>query len=373
MKVKKFLKQEIVMVISFVLAVVSLFLVHPDKAYVDYIDFRTLGILLSLMLVVAGLKHLGVFAKFARFMIAKTDTAKGMVLALVLMCFFLSMFITNDVALITFVPFAIELLVMSSLEKYMIPTIVLETIAANLGSMLTPMGNPQNLFLYTKSGMTFMELILLMLPYALVSLALLVVATVVLIGKEPTEVMHEEEEEVMDENTRRGKLILYFLLFVICLLTVLRILPFEVVLVIVLLMVLLFDHKNLKNADYYLLLTFTFLFIFIGNMGRIPAVNNWLSAVVSSHTLITGVISSQFISNVPAAILLSGFTDNINALIIGVNLGGLGTLIASMASLISFKFYAKEEDAFTGKYLGYFTVMNVLFLAILLVEAFIIC
>ncbi len=367
MKVKKFFKQEIVMVISFVLAAISLFFVHPDKDYAGYIDFRTLGILLSLMLVVAGLKHLGVFASFARFMIARTDTAKGMVLALVLMCFFLSMFITNDVALITFVPFAIELLIMSSLEKYMIPTIVLETIAANLGSMLTPMGNPQNLFLYTKSGMTFLELLLLMLPYALISLALLVVATLVLIGKEPTEVMHEEEEEFMEEGTRRGKLILYVLLFLVCLLTVLRLLPYEVVLAMVLLLVLLFDHKNLGRADYCLLLTFTFLFVFIGNMGRIPAVNSWLSSVVSKHTLVTAVISSQFISNVPAAILLSGFTDNLRDLIVGVNLGGLGTLIASMASLISFKFYAKEQDAKASKYLGYFTIMNIAFLAILLV------
>lgn len=362
--IKRFLKDEIVTVISFGLAVISLFIVPIDGQYLEYIDFRTLAILLSLMLVVSGFRKLGVFKSIGSWLLTKSKDARELVLVFVLLCFGFSMLITNDVALITFVPFAMEVLYMARLEKYMIPVIVLETIAANLGSMLTPVGNPQNLYLYSLSGMGMGQFLWLMLPYSFVSFLGLVVATVLLIKKEPLSVSAFSGNE-KSEAPEMALLVVYTLLFLLCLVTVARLLPYYVVLAGVIVIVLLFDRETIKEADYFLLLTFLFLFIFIGNMGRIPQVNNWLSSVVEGHAAITGIISSQIISNVPAAILLSGFTTDYRDLIVGVNLGGLGTLIASMASLISYKFYSKSRESKVAAYLGQFTILNVLFLVVL--------
>ncbi len=371
--IKRFLKDEIVTVISFGLAVISLFIVPIDGQYLEYIDFRTLAILLSLMLVVSGFRKLGVFKSIGSWLLTKSKDARELVLVFVLLCFGFSMLITNDVALLTFVPFAIEVLYMAELEKYMIPAIVLETIAANLGSMVTPVGNPQNLYLYSLSGMGMGQFLRLMLPYSFVSLLGLVAATVLLIKKEPlsvsafssTKITKMDEENEKSEAPEMALLVVYTLLFLLCLVTVARLLPYYVVLAGVFMIVLLFDRETIKEADYFLLLTFLFLFIFIGNMGRIPQVNGWLSSVVEGHVMITGIISSQVISNVPAAILLSGFTTDYKELIVGVNLGGLGTLIASMASLISYKFYSKSRESKVAAYLGQFTILNVLFLVVL--------
>lgn len=373
--IKAFMKNEIVTVISFVLAVISLFIVPFDGQYLEYIDFRTLAILLALMLVVAGFRKLGVFKSIGSWLLTKAKNARELAIVFVLLCFFFSMFITNDVALITFVPFAIEVLYMANLEYLLIPVIVLETIAANLGSMLTPIGNPQNLYLYSLSEMGMGSFILLMLPYSLFSLILLLVAAVIMVPKDElsmsafssTEIVELDKENEENQSPQKAILFVYVGLFLLCIATVARFLPYYVVLILVLLMVLLFDRTTIKDADYFLLLTFTFLFIFIGNMGRIPQINAWLSSIVEGHAVATGIISSQVISNVPAAILLSGFTADYRDLIIGVNLGGLGTLIASMASLISYKFYSKSKDSKISAYMGRFTVLNVGFLAALVV------
>ena len=313
------------------------------------------------MLVVAGLDQLGIFKLIGQWMIDQTATARGLALAFVLLCFFLSMAITNDVALITFVPFAMEVLVMSGLTKYMIRLIVLETIAANLGSMLTPLGNPQNLFLYSLSGIPMEKFVRITLPYALCALVLLVLATVLLIGKDATE---NETGSVSVNRDGRWKmhLFLYLMLFAVCMLTVFRVLPYYVSLMIVVAVVCVLNYRILARADYGLLCTFVFLFVFIGNLGRVPAISHWLMKLVDGREVLAGVLASQVISNVPAAILLSGFTDNFRALIVGVNLGGLGTLIASMASLISFKCYCNDKDSQEGRYLLVFSGMNVVFL-----------
>lgn len=371
--IKSFLKSEIVTVISFGLAVISLFIVPIDGQYLEYIDFRTLAILLSLMLVVAGFRKLGVFKSIGSWLLTKSKNARELVLVFVLLCFCFSMLITNDVALITFVPFAMEVLYMAELEKYLIPAVVLETIAANLGSMFTPIGNPQNLYLYSLSGMGMGQFLLLMLPYSLVSLLGLAAATVLLIKKDPlsvsafssTKITKMDEENEKNEAPQMALLVVYMLLFLLCLVTVARLVPYYVVLAVVFMMVFLFDRSTIKEADYFLLLTFLFLFVFIGNMGRIPQVNGWLSSIGKEHVAVIGMVSSQIISNVPAAILLSGFTTNYEELIVGVNLGGLGTLIASMASLISYKFYSKSRDSRIGLYLGQFTIWNLIFLLIL--------
>lgn len=367
MKVIGYIKREIVLSIAVVLVVVSMFLVPPDRAYLSYVDYRTIGILFCLMAVVEGLKELGVFQWMAHSMLKRVHSLWQMVLILVLLCFFMGMFITNDVALIAFVPFTLTTLTLLGEEKkrrLLIPVVILQTLAANMGSMLTPLGNPQNLYLYGRAQMGLLEFIVLMLPFTAVAFLLLVICSLIVCGgkKETLTVALQEER-----NSGSRKLqIFYMVLFGICILTVARVVPYTVVTVIVLVSVLIADRKVLLHIDYALLLTFAALFVFIGNMGRIDTFRQLLEQVVDGHELVTAVIASQVISNVPAAILLSGFTENIPALIAGTNLGGLGTIIASMASLISFKYVARENHALCGKYLGYFTIVNVIFLAVLL-------
>lgn len=364
-KLVNFIKTETVVFISMILALISCFVITPDKEYISYIDFRSLSILLSLMFVMSGLRTLGVFEKIGIFLLEKTSTIKSLSYVLVFLCFIFSMFITNDVALITFVPFTIELLVMAGLEQYMIRIIVLQTIAANLGSMLTPIGNPQNLYLYSLTSLTLTDFIKLMLPYTLVSALLLAFFTFVSTGTEATEVRIRKQIHFGAKEKRM--ITLYCILFIISLTAVARILPFYIVLVVVFLSVLIFDWTNIKKPDYNLLLTFVFLFIFIGNLGRIESIHLWLSKVVTGRETITAILASQITSNVPAAILLSGFTNDVKSLIVGTNLGGLGTLIASMASLISYKFFGKSQSEKRLSYIGVFTLYNLLFLAVLLI------
>lgn len=373
-RIKIFLKNETVLIISLVLAVLSSFAVRPDSEYAEYIDFRTLALLLSLMLVVAGAAKLGIFRWIAVRLVNTASDMRQLALILVMLCFVFSMFITNDVSLITFVPLAIEVITMAHMEQYMIKVIVLQTVAANLGSMLTPVGNPQNLYLYGLSGMGMQDFCLLMLPYTLTALVMLVVSVFIFIRKDrmAADGMCGTQEVCTDTaNIDKNvvllhvRYVMYTLLFVLCLLTVARVIPYQALLVIILAAVAIFDRNVLGKADYSLLLTFVFLFVFIGNIGRIKAVSAFLSEIISGHEIITGIMASQVMSNVPAAILLSGFGSNIRGLIVGVNLGGLGTLIASMASLISYRFYAGCKAGSVSGYMVFFTLVNVIFLAVL--------
>lgn len=366
MKIKNFIKKEIVLCVATVLAVISALFILPDGQYVDYIDFRTLGILLCLMCVMAGLQGLGVFRLIARQLLTRVKTLRGIVTILVLLCFFFSMVITNDVALITFVPFTVTVLGMLDGQirtSQLIPVVVLQTIAANLGSMLTPIGNPQNLYLYGKAGLGMGEFLLLMLPYTMVSLLIILLLTCCRKGL--GQQLELNFEGGMQLEGKAWKLAVYLLLFIICLLAVAHILPYQVMLVIVLPVVAVMDHPVLKRVDYSLLLTFIAFFIFIGNMGRIPAFREFLQNIIQGNEVYTAVLSSQVISNVPAALLLSEFTTDYPALIVGVNLGGLGTLIASMASLISYKYIAADGDCNKGKYFCTFTIANICILILL--------
>ena len=371
-KLKELFQKETVLCIAVLLAIVSAFIVLPDKEYVGYIDFRTLAILFCLMSVMAGLQKLGLFQIIAEKLLAKVQSSSQLVTILVLLCFFFSMLITNDVALITFVPFTFTVLHLLGEEqerKLAIPIVVLQTIAANLGSMLTPIGNPQNLYLYAKSGLSVGDFLLLMLPFTVVSLLLLLICCFFLGRKETGQTMKVQFVQHTSLAGKEKTLIVYFIMFVLCLLTVAHVLSIWVVLAIVLIVMLIMDRKILTTVDYSLLLTFVGFFIFIGNMGRIPAFCSFLEGIVLGNEVVVSVISSQAISNVPAALLLSGFTDNYKGLIIGTNLGGLGTLIASMASLISYKYIAREgkECNTKGKYLISFTIANIVFLAVLMI------
>lgn len=371
-----FVKKEVVLCISLLLAVISSCVVLPDKEYAGYIDYRTLAILFCLMVVMAGLQKLGVFSWVAQGLLRRVRSFGGLVQVLMLLCFFSGMLITNDVALITFVPFTFIVLEMMGGEqkrKLILPIVAMQTIAANLGSMLTPIGNPQNLYLYSKSGMSIGSFILLMLPYALLSLVLLTIWGVVL-GKRCFGEwkggacgMEGQEKEPFCLKAVLAPLAVYLCLFLLCLLTVIHVLPWQVVTGIVLAAVLVMDRRILGKADYSLLLTFVGFFIFIGNVGRIAAFRDLLQNVVENREVYAAIAASQIISNVPAALLLSGFTQNYGQLIIGVNLGGLGTLIASMASLISYKYVAKEEPNRKGTYIAIFSASSVCFLIVLLI------
>lgn len=372
-KLVEFLKRETVLTVAVLLAIVSAVMIPPDGEYAGYIDFRTLSILFCLMTVMAGLQKLGLFRNIAKILLQHTQNTIQLVEVLVLLCFFFSMIITNDVSLITFVPFTFIVLRLAGEEavrKLAVPVIVLQTIAANLGSMLTPIGNPQNLYLYGKAQMSAGAFIRLMLPYSVLSLLLLVICGAIVAKRSGIEVRGAEVLLPEDENVEQKKYLLpaYLLLFVLCLLTVAHVIPYPMTLGAVALAVLLWDRGTIVKVDYSLLLTFVGFFIFIGNMGRLPVFCDFLQRIIGGREVMTAVIASQVISNVPAALLLSGFTENIAALIVGTNLGGLGTLIASMASLISYKQVIRQIPGEKKKYFGWFTIANIVFLVILVLE-----
>lgn len=377
-KVKELFQKETVCCIAFLLAVISIFFVSPSKNYISYIDFRVLALLFCLMAVVRGFSSIGVFTRLGTMLLTHVHSLRMLSALFIFLCFFFSMLITNDVALITFVPFTILVLSMAEQKKFLIPVIVLETIAANLGSMLTPLGNPQNLYLYTISGLSIGAFVRIMLPYSFVSAILLLIFILFLPKDTVSTVTASNTSNVICEavKARKNSRILftaYLILFLLCLLTVLHILPYQIMFLLVLTGFLLLDYRVLKDVDYFLLLTFLCFFIFIGNMKQISLVHELISKLLVHHEVLMGIGASQIISNVPAAILLSGFTDDYSALLIGVNLGGLGTLIASLASLISFKFYANSNGSDTRRFLGIFTLYNVIFLGVLFVLSLILC
>lgn len=356
-----FIKRENVLVISAVLAVISCFFVPPDAGYAGYIDLRVLALLFALMAVMAGFRNMYVFGRIGRALLERTGTTRGLCALLVLLCFFSSMLVTNDVALITFVPFTVEVLLMCGKKRLMIPVIVLQTIAANLGSMLTPPGNPQNLYIYSVSGMGAVEFMAIMLPFTLLSLILLV-AAVMLLGSEKTDRL---ESKIKYPSLNKPRLYMYIALFIISLLAVLRIIPYYIPAGLAVVCLLAADRRVFLNIDYGLLLTFVSLFVLVGNLARIPVIYDFVSGLTAEHPFAVSVGASQIISNVPAALLISGFTNDYTAVLKGVNVGGLGTIIASMASLISYKVYASVPGAKKGRYMVVFTVLNVVFLAAL--------
>lgn len=362
-EITAFFKKEAVLCIAVILAVISMFFVPPDGKYIDYIDFRTLSILFCLMAVMSGLREIGVFDRLSAALVKKCNSLPGITIILNLLCFFLSMVITNDVALLTFVPFALVILKMINVKKgYPAILIIMLTISANMGSMLTPLGNPQNLYLYGRAGLSFAEFIKIMLPYT--ALALLVLMGWIMIYCRKGGKISVSLPDTKPVSTT--KLAIYSLLFIVSLLAVLRIYSYLIPLIAVIILMAVFDYKNYLRIDYSLLLTFVAFFVFIGNMGRLPVFKGFLEEIVNNHVIATGIISSQVISNVPAALLLSGFTESYRNLLVAVNLGGLGTLIASMASLISYKIYVKENIGSKGRYLLFFSIANICFLIILI-------
>lgn len=347
------LKKDPVLAVSLVLAVVSAFLVRPSAAYLGYIDWRVLALLAALMLAVAALGQAGLFDAVTAALLRRMRDTRRLAAVLVGVCFFAAMLMTNDV------PLTLMLTAQTGTERFNIPIIALQTVAANLGSAMTPLGNPQNLYLYSLSGMGLGEFLRLMAPVTGLSLVLLSAAVLCL----PCRPLGAADIR-LNRPDRRG-LLLWGAVFAVCLLSVLRVLHYGIALGAAVLAALLADRRLLRRVDYSLLLTFLFFFVFVGNMKALPTVSEALSGLVAGREMTVGILLSQVISNVPAAMLLSGFTADYPALLLGVNLGGLGTLIASMASLISYKLYAAADGARTGKYILFFTAVNVVLLAVL--------
>jgi len=366
-QIKSFIAKETVFCVAAVCAVLTMFVIPPDKEYLHYIDFRVLCLLLCLMAVVAGLKMIGLFDWLTYQLLHRIRSGRVLSATLVLLPFFSSMFITNDVALIIFIPFTLMLLEQLGCSGRIIPVTVLQTIAANLGSMATPVGNPQNLYLYAFYNMSIGDFFSVTLPLTAISLAVLTVASLPLLPQKLS-------KQTLEKTTIRSKkqLLTYLVLFALCLLTVFRIVPYILTTVITILALFLLDRKLLKEIDYMLLLTFVCFFTVSENLGRVDAIRDFLQKLLQSNTLFTAIGTSQVISNVPAAVVLSGFTDQWKQMLSGVNIGGLGTPIASLASFITIKFYLRWPGAKILRFLGFFTAANVIALAILLVFALII-
>lgn len=360
----RFWRKEPVLCISAVCALASVALNPPTAAYLNYIDWRVISLLFCLMSVVAGLQECGVFAVLAQRLLAGERRMRFVTLVLVLLPFFVSMLVTNDVALITFVPFAVLVLGLIGRRERLIYVVVLQTIAANLGSMATPVGNPQNLYLYANYELTAPQFFALMIPLSLVSLAGLTIAALC-VKPEGIRVVFTERAVICS----RGKLGLMAVLFVVCLLSVFRVFPYPALLAVVLSAMIIFDRPLFRKVDYGLLATFFCFFLFAGNVGACRPIHDAISAAMEGHTALVAGLSSQVISNVPSAVLLSGFTADWRGLLIGTNIGGLGTPIASLASLISLKSYMKSPGAKPGRYLLVFTAANVVGLLVLCLAA----
>ncbi len=358
-KILGFVKENAVMVVAFAAAAITSIIVPVDRAYIGYFDFKTLACLFCVLAVVCALKDIQFFYILAKKIVQCFRNARLSVLALVYITFIGSMLIANDMALLTFLPLGRFVLSSTGKEKYMAFTFIMQNIAANLGGMLTPFGNPQNLYLYTKFQIPNLEFMGIMaLPFVL-SVALITVCCLIFVKPEPLAVTDEKVSLPV------GRTALYLALFALSIAIVFRGIPYWIGLVVIPAVLFVADRKALKSVDYPLLLTFVFFFIFAGNMARISAVRELLSGLLEKNTLLVSVISCQFISNVPSAILLSQFTGNYEALLVGVNIGGTGTLIASLASLITFSEYTKHFPEKTGRYVAMFSAFNFGFLIVL--------
>ena len=359
-----FAKKNVVMLVALLAAGVTCFIIPPDEAYWDYFDVKTLTCLFCVLAVVCALKNINFFYMLAKKIVRVFRNARLSVLALVYITFIGSMLIANDMALLTFLPLGMFVLTTTGKTKYMAFTFIMQNIAANLGGMLTPFGNPQNLYLYTKFQIPTLEFMEIMAPPFVMAVALITLCCLIFVKPEPLELTDEPMQMPVVRT------VIYMALFALSIVIVFRAIPYWIGLIVIPLVLIFMDRKALKMVDYPLLLTFVFFFIFSGNLARVDAVRNLFSKLLEKSTLLFSVASCQVISNVPSAILLSQFTENYRELLLGVNIGGVGTLIASLASLITFREYTKQNKGKTGYYIALFTAFNFAFLILLALFVF---
>ena len=354
-----FVKKNVVMVIAMVAAIVTCFFIPIDKAYIGYFDFKTLTCLFCVLAVVCALKNIQFFYILAQKIVQCFKNTRLCTLALVYITFIGSMLIANDMALLTFLPLGYFVLTTTNKRSSMAFVFIMQNIAANLGGMLTPFGNPQNLYLYSKFHIPTGEFMGIMVWPFLIAVTLITLCCILFVKPEPLSM------KITPTRLPPARTVVYLALFALSIAIVFRGIPYWIGLIIIPAVLLFMDRKALRQVDYPLLLTFVFFFVFSGNMARIPAVRKLFSDLLQHNTLLFSVLSCQVISNVPSAILLSQFTENYRELLIGVNIGGVGTLISSLASLITFREYTKYNPGKTGHYVKLFSAFNFGFLFLL--------
>ena len=357
------LKKNAVLCIATFAAIITCCIVPPDAEYLQYFDLKTLTCLFCVLAVVCALRNIRFFTALARKIVQLFKTTRASILALVYITFLGSMLIANDMALLTFLPLGYFVLSSTGKQKYMAFTFIMQNIAANLGGMLTPFGNPQNLYLYSKFNIPTGDFTMTMLPPFCISVALITICCL-FVKKEPLTLAEEEIK------LPKARTIIYGILFALSIIIVFRVIPYWIGLIVIPAVLLFMDRDALKKVDYGLLLTFVMFFIFSGNMARIDGVRRLFENLLAKNTLLFSALSCQMISNVPSAILLSQFTFDWRSLLVGVNIGGVGTLISSLASLITFREYAKHNEGKSGKYLLLFSAFNFAFLGVLMLSEY---
>ncbi len=357
-KIAAFMKKNAVLCIALLAAFNTALIVPPDKEYLGYFDLKTLTCLFCVLAVVCALRNIRFFYAMAKQIVKLFKNTRACILALVYITFIGSMLIANDMALLTFLPLGYFVLSSTGKNKYMAFTFIMQNIAANLGGMLTPFGNPQNLYLYTKFNIPTGEFMQIMLPPFALAIALITICCL-FVKKEPLTIEDDKIELPI------WRTVVYGVLFALSIVIVFRVIPYQLGLIVIPVALLFLDRKALKDVDYGLLLTFAAFFVFSGNMARIPAVQKLLGGLVAKSPLLVSTIACQLISNVPTAILLSQFTTAYAPLLIGVNIGGVGTLISSLASLITFREYTSKNAGQAKRYLLLFSLFNFGFLILL--------
>ena len=360
-KILAFVKKEVVLSIAIIATIITMFFVPVDKEYMGYFDYKTLVSLFCMLAVVAGLKNTNVFELISKKLIGLFHTRRAVIYALIVGTFFFDMIVANDMSLITFLPLTYIVLHSTDNDKYLTITFILQTIAANMGGMITPYGNPQNLYLYSYYNIPTAEFFGVLLVQSIAIAGLLIIAGLFIKNEEL--VLKSDDKIVINKK----KLSVYTILFVFVILSIFRVVPHLVTLGIVILTVFSMDRKRLREVDYALLATFCVFFMFSGNIARIPAIKEFIASIVAKNTLVAGIVSCQFISNVPTAIFLSKFTECYRELLVSVNIGSLGIIISSLASLITLKEFLKHQPKNFKKYMGMYTVINTAFLLIMLV------
>ena len=354
-----FVKKEVVLSVAIVAMIITMFFVPVDKEYLEYFEYKTLIALFCMLAVVAGLKSTNIFELVSKKLIGLFKTRRAVIYCLVYGTYLFDMIVANDMSLITFLPLTYLVLHKTNNDKYLAFTFIMQTIAANMGGMITPYGNPQNLYLFSFYEIAIPEFFKALLLQS-ITVAVMLFVCVLFVKNEPLTLKNEEKFEI-----KKKELAVYAVLFVLVILSIFRVVPHVVTLALVILAVLIVDRKRFKYVDYALLATFCVFFVFSGNMARIDAVKELISVIVEKNTLIAGVVSCQFISNVPTAIFLSKFTQNWQDLLIAVNIGSLGIIISSLASLITLKEYLKHQPEGLKKYMIKFTLLNTTFLVVL--------
>lgn len=362
-KGKRFFKKNVVMFVALVAAIITCFFVPPDREYLSYFDTKTLACLFVTLAVVCALRNIKFFTILARKLVLITGNLRSLFIMLVCITFIGSLLIANDMALITFLPLGYFALSVTRKEKYMAYLFILQNISANLGGMLTPFGNPQNLYLYSFYNIPTGEFCSIMLPPFLLAISMLLLCCM-LVKPKPLSIKEQFQDKLSIKRT-----VLYLVLFAVSLLVVFRVVPVLWGLLGITAVLIVADRDAIRMVDYPLLLTFAFFFVFSGNLARIDFISEMFSSLLEKDTLLVSILSCQFISNVPTAILLSQFTADYHSLLLGVNIGGTGTLISSLASLITFSEFKVLYPDKTKKYLVMFTFMNVVFLVVMTVCA----